>query len=117
MRNVNSLPLLNLAASLLEGDGTYTWNGEPFRPAEGYQVGGLDTFVDPPSVEALAAWLARSPASRGSTQVGSWRDPETGTLYIDVCDHWSDLREALFYARHSGEKAIWNWREGVAINV
>lgn len=120
MRHLESLPLLNLAASLLSGDGTFRWNGEPFNPTEGYQVGGIDTLTDPDSVETLARWLSeRYDEFPFTTYVGSWTDPETGTLYIDVSDHWpaSAREEALRVAEIFEEKAIWDWANSEAISV
>lgn len=79
------------------------------------------------SLAATLAWLAQvapqmsgRPAGQDSTQtqtVGSWVDTETGKVYLDVCDRFTDEEEAKRACLERGELAYYNLSEGREVRV
>lgn len=131
-----TIPAPTLAASLLAGDATFRFDGRAFAPPTGYQVGLstiFPTLIDPLDEAELTAWIqrhyrntvremeARAHAmladepdgearhDEAHAYVGSWRDPDTRLIHIDI-SVWSPSRiSALAIARLEHQKAIWNW--------
>ena len=49
--------------------------------------------------------------------IGSWTDPATGTLYVDLSTRHDDLSDALSVAAERGEIALWDTVDQVAIDT
>lgn len=82
----------------------------------GYMV-GLPGGMQFNSYRITQGGLAKTAAQLGWTLFGVWTDPETGIQYIDPVKHVGAIQDALALARESGELAIWDLRESVAITV
>lgn len=91
-------------------------SGEYDRYTDGYYVGGHvkgETFPLEGSTAAdytiaAVAVVSRIPLDAGETHIGSWLDTETGTVWIDASEHYTDRAEALAVAADRGELAIWD---------
>ena len=110
-----------IAAQLLERNGTFTLDGDPVTFDRGFQVGGADHGIVNPTLLQATQWVAdvRSDGLNRQdpvTFLGSWTD-ENGNVYLDVTDHVADYEAAQVLGRLSREKTIWNWQIGRAIPV
>jgi hypothetical protein len=64
-----------------------------------------------------APWQAGSPfaTEHNPKGLGTW--PANNTVHVDIVESYSHGGYALALARDRGQKAIWDQREGVAIEV
>lgn len=85
------------------------------QPTTGYAVGGrvpsleLERWRDSDAAREAVETFVREHDNESGTVLGSWVDPATDTLYLDVCDVLADKRAALALARERGELAIWDY--------
>jgi len=110
---------------MLETAGTYSVQPGVPVPTTGYVVAlaGLgQTFTDWESfwggVEGpLWQWVrkARELAAWHNGYLGSWTDPDTGMIYLDVVRVLQSRAEALELAESTGELAIWDLAASDAI--
>lgn len=99
-------------------DGTVSYNGYGL-PESGYYVGGAVPGVKVNSPDELDIYdvVKFVNLSPWVEFYGVWTDQETGTVYIDAVDHYSDLDDALFYGTERGEVAIWDISNSAEINL
>lgn len=111
---MNNTSSKQVAAALLEKDGTYTLNGEPVTYADGYQVGGVSPIIVNPTLKEATEWVGRVRNLHRDAEVGSWTDK--GMVHLDVTVHRHRLQDAMRAARLWGEEAVWGWSEGESIH-
>lgn len=91
-------------------------SGEYDRYTTGYYVGGYAKAVTFPLegstvadyVLAAIDVISSVPAGKRTGNLGSWIDTETGTVWIDASEHYTDRTEAMRVAAERGELAIWD---------
>ena len=112
-----------IAAQLLERDGTYSMTGDPQRFSVGFQVGGFAPASINPTLREATQWVAlvRSIPDVvgdrfGPLYLGSWTD-ENGNVFLDACYLFLNRSLALEQARFNGERAIWDWARMTAEEV
>lgn len=80
-----------------------------------------DTYVDYTyraidlNIQAIADWVRR--VGSNDHYFGSWRDENTGKVYIDISECIYDLDEALALARSRNELAIWDVKNNCEIRL
>ena len=106
-----------LIASLLDGEGTMIDRyGEV--PTKGYVVGVTGISSDEETVvgfRELVAWVAEFENTQ--YYYNAWRDAETGKVFYDAAEIYSDPQEALRAGMESGEIAIWDLANDEEIRV
>lgn len=120
MRSVSTQLSVQIAAQLLEQDGTYTLHGNPVQFGGGYQVGGLAKEAKNLTLNQAAAWVREQIATfdeaRQKYFLGSWTDKQ-GNVYLDVTDHHDNLGRARTVGDIRGEVAIWDWAYNTSVTV
>lgn len=104
-------------------DGTYrfTVDGDIERVSyeTGYQVGTGNLFTGSlPYAESDclgSQWLWSLLRDNEVTEFGIWTD--NGVVYIDKCFHIYTEGMAFELAKAKGELAIWDWANGVCLEV
>lgn len=107
------------------GGGSFSFNGEEI-PTSGYMVGGVtpSVILDPGTtlprlILDLLHFYQRNQEhlDKDGLFLGTWVDPETGKIYLDVSQRVADLEEALKIGDLRGEIAIWDVINGQEISV
>lgn len=106
-------------ATLANGGGTFTTDGQPVQPTAGYAVavqsipyGGALT-----SRNGIVDALGRANGNGHVPYIGSWVDGETGKVYLDRVVILPDRESALTLAAAFGELAIWDFATGTEVRV
>lgn len=103
-----------LDSALVDGGGTFDYNGNVADTGDVYVVGGvypsltlrLGGAVSPGDIQQVTAWVYNN----RSTFYGSWMDD--GVCYIDAVDLVRDQLSAVVLGKERGEKAIWDGVNG-----
>ena len=89
----------------------------PVSPSTGYAVGGLAltvmTSVPDDGYERVARVILAQRDNRRAPYVGTWI--ENDIVYVDAVVILPDLESAGILARALGEKAIWDFANGISI--
>ena len=70
--------------------------------------------------EVVDAFIAKNADRLGSEEglaVGTWTNPETGEVEIDISRVFEDKAEAVKYAAANGHEAVWDLKNGVDVNA
>lgn len=113
-----------------QGGSTRSARGDMI-PTTGYMVGGVveslyfDAMLirDPghwrTAYQMIMRWVNENfaRATQVNTFLGGWIDTEENIAYVDLSQHFTDLRAALSMARLNDEIAIWDLKNGKEIRV
>lgn len=100
-------------------------------PEIGYMVGGYtDSLIFDASVvmdgqhddivyNMIVRWINENYtlATRFDMYIGSWIDKETGSVYIDISQHFTDRAVAIHTAIFHDEIAIWDLAASAEIKI
>lgn len=100
-------------------------------PDHGYMVGGIvDSLIFDANLlsdsdheelvrNMIGQWVDKhfNIAADPSTFLGGWIDKETGQMFVDLSEHFTNEHQALQVARTYGELAIWDIDKGEEIRV
>jgi hypothetical protein len=97
-------------------DGTFRFTDGEIRQISyeiGYQVGIGNLFTGLPTLtrESLIQLLV----DNGVVEFGVWTD--NGVVYVDKCVHIEHFVEAVSLATANDELAVWDWANGVSLEV
>jgi hypothetical protein len=105
----------------IEHKGGFTYSPFVETPVKGYMVGkrkvremiSNDFTLDPETLAEIWDMLRHD----HELFLGGWKDPETGHVFYDISEHFSDLETALEFALKRNELAIYNLETGESIPV
>ena len=106
------------------GGGTFRNDGTRLDLRRGYAVGGWyppltldpeDTFKE--QWNEVFLWALTHIDSGWRGHWGTWTDESDGTVFLDLVDVFEDRDRALIYARQNGERAIYDFANGIEVRV